>query len=206
MSWGCIDSIIYLIIQVSKMNKEEIIELIKKTESPLKRQLLLVALISYLLRIKGKEIPVIIGGLALSYYTREVYFTADIDLAYSDEESLGEVLKELNFKKKGKYWVSEGFKAALEVSVDGLAYEEAPLEIVGLGPDLQCKIIGVEDLIIERLKVCKQLNSETDCEMSELLIMRYFDEVDWEYLELKAAHPEIDVGEKIRELKSKVEA
>jgi len=196
---------IYLRIQVNKMNKEEIIELIKKTESPLKRQLLLVALISYQLRLKGKEIPIVIGGLALSYYTREVYFTADIDLAYSDGESLGEVLKELSFKKKGKYWVNEGLKAAVEVPVEVLAAEEAPLEIVELGPDLHCKLIGIEDLIIERIKAYKHLNSETDGEMAELLIMRYFDEIDWEYVELKAAHPEIDVGEVLSELKNKVE-
>jgi len=187
------------------MNKEEIIEIIKKTESPLKRQLLLVALISYQLRLKGKEIPIVIGGLALSYYTREVYFTADIDLAYSDGESLGEVLKELSFKKKGKYWVNEGLKAAVEVPVEVLADEEAPIETVELGPDLYCKIIGIEDLIIDRIKAYKDLNSETDGEMAELLIMRYFDEIDWEYVELKAAHPEIDVGEVLSELKNKVE-
>lgn len=188
------------------MNKEEIIDLIKKTESPLKRQLLLVALISYRLRLKGKEIPVVIGGLALSYYTREVYFTADIDLAYSDDASLGEVLKELNFKKKGKYWVNEDLKAAVEVPVDVLADEEAPLEIIELGPDLHCQIIGIEDLIIDRIKTYKDLNSESDGEMAELLIMRYFDEIDWEYIELKAAHPEIDVGEELRNLKNMVEA
>ena len=197
---------IYLIIQVNKMNKEEIIELIKKTESPLKRQLLLVALISYLLRLKGKEIPVVIGGLALSYYTREVYFTSDIDLAYSDRESLDEVLKEIDFKKKGKYWVNEGFMAAIEVPVNVPGDEEAPTETVELGPDLHCKIIGIEDLILDRIKAYKNLNSEVDGEMSQLLIMRYFDEVDWEYIELKAAHPEINVGENLRELKGKAEA
>jgi len=37
------------------MNKEEIIELIRQTESPLKRQLLFVALVSHLLKKKGKE-------------------------------------------------------------------------------------------------------------------------------------------------------
>lgn len=188
------------------MNQKEIIDLIKKTESPLKRQLLLVALISYLLRLKGKEIPIIIGGLALSYYTREVYFTADIDLAYSDGESLGEVLEGLNFKKKGKYWINEGLKAALEVPIEVLADDEAPLETVELGPDLYCKIIGIEDLIMDRLKSFKHLNSETDGEMAELLIMRYFEEIDWEYLELKAVHPQIDVGKELRELKGKAEA
>lgn len=197
---------LYLNSQVNKMNKEEIIDLIKKTESPLKRQLLMVALISYLLRLKGKEIPIILGGLALSYYTREVYFTADIDLAYSDGESLSEVLKEINFKKKGKYWVNEGLKAAVEVPIDVLVGEEAPFEIVELGPDLHCKLIGIEDLIIDRIKTYKNLNSESDGEMAQLLIMRYFDEIDWEYVELKASHPEIDVGEVLSELKGKAEA
>lgn len=187
------------------MDKDEIITLIKKTESPLKRQLTTVALISHLLRKKGKEIPIIIGGLALSYYTREVYFSADIDLAYSDKKSLGEVLKEIDFKKKGKYWVNENLKIAVDIPVKEMVGEEAPVEMVELGPDLQCKIIGIEDLIIDRMCTCKHLNSETDCEMSELLIMRYFDEVDWEYLEIKAEHPELDILEELRELRNKAE-
>ena len=63
------------------MSTTEIIEKIRQTESPLKRQLLMVALITRLLREKGKEVPLVIGECALSYYSREVYFTADIDLA-----------------------------------------------------------------------------------------------------------------------------
>jgi hypothetical protein len=54
------------------MKKEEIIGLIRETESPLKRQLLAVALISHFLERNGKEVPIVIGDLALSYYTREV--------------------------------------------------------------------------------------------------------------------------------------
>jgi len=58
-------------------------------------------LISRLLTDKGKPAPILIGGLALSYYTREVYFTADIDLAYSDREALDEVLGELGSSRRG---------------------------------------------------------------------------------------------------------
>lgn len=188
------------------MNKEEILGIIKRTESPLKRQLLTVALVSHLLQKKGKDVPIVIGGLALSYYTREVYFTADIDLAYADREALGEVLKELNFEKRGRYWVNEDLKIAIEIPVGVLAEEDSPLEIVELGPELQCKIIGIEDLIIDRLNACKHWKSEIDCEMAELLVMKYGKELDWDYLEKRAKKPENDLIQELDELKTKAGA
>ena len=187
------------------MKKEEIIELIRQTESPMRRQLLTVALVSHLLKKNGKEVPIIIGGLALSYYTREVYFTADIDLAYSDREALGKVLKEIDFEIKGRYWVSEDLKIAIEVPVGVLAEEDSPLEIVELGPELQCQIIGIEDMIIDRMNACKHWKSEIDCEMSELLVRRYYKELDWDYLDKKAKKPENDLIQELNELKTKSE-
>ena len=96
------------------MDKSRILEIVGKTESPLKKQLLVVALITRLLEEAGKSAPVIIGGCALSYYSREVYFTADIDLAYADREALDRVLKDIGFKKEGRYWIHEGLKLAVE--------------------------------------------------------------------------------------------
>ena len=188
------------------MDKEKILELIRTTESPMKRQLLAVAFVSHLLEKKGKEAPIVIGGLALSYYTREVYFTADIDLAYSDREALDEVLKELDFGKRGRYWVNEDLKIAIEVPVGVLVEENAPLEIVELGPELQCKIIGIEDLIIDRLNACKHWKSEVDCEMAELLVIRYSKELEWDYLEERAKKLENDLIKELDELKKKSRA
>ena len=82
------------------MNTQEILEVIRNTESPLKRQLLMVALITRLLEEKGKDPPIIIGDSALSYYSREVYFTSDIGLAYADREALDTVLKNLVLKSE----------------------------------------------------------------------------------------------------------
>ena len=188
------------------MDTQQVLKLIRETESPMKRQLLTVALISNLLQKKGKEVPVVIGGLALSYYTREVYFTADIDLAYSDREALDEVLTEIDFEKKGRYWVNEDLKIAIEVPVGVLVEEDAPLEIVEIGPELQCKILGIEDLIIDRMNACKHWKSEIDCEMAELLVMRYGEELDWDYLEKKAGEPKNDLIPELDALKAKSEA
>ena len=185
------------------MNTRKILKVVENTESPLKRQLLMVALITRLLEEKGKSPPIIIGGCALSYYSREVYFTSDIDLAYADREALNVVLTDIGFEKRGRYWVSEELKMAIEAPTSTLAGEDSPVEIVEVGEGLQCRIIGIEDLIIDRMNAFKHWKSEIDGEMVELLIQKYGNELDWAYLGRKAALPENDVFSEILELKTK---
>jgi len=183
------------------MDKKKTLAIIKQTASPLKKQLLMVSLITALLEKKGKKLPVLIGGCALSYYSREVYFTADIDLAYSDRESLNEVLSDLGFKREGRYWFSEELAIAVEAPADALIDEEAPLEIVEFEEGLNCRILGVEDLIIDRMNACKHWKSEADCEMVELLISRYANDIDWNYLKKKASSPENDILDELLDIK-----
>jgi predicted nucleotidyltransferase len=187
------------------MNTLELLSMIKNMESPLKKQLLMVALITRLLEEKGKKAPIIIGGCALSYYSREVYFTSDIDLAYADREALNSILKSIGFEKKDRYWVHEEIKMAIEVPASNLAEEKSSLEIVEVGEGLRCTIIGIEDLIIDRLNACKHWKSEIDCEMVELLVNHYFNDLDWAYLEKKAARPENDILPELQEYRRRVQ-
>jgi hypothetical protein len=183
------------------VNVDALLETIRNLESPLKRQLLMVALLTGLLEKKGKPPPVIIGGCALSYYSREVYFTADIDLAYSDREALDDVLTHIGFEKRGRYWVSENLQMAIEAPASVLAGEDSPVEIVEVEEGLRCRIIGIEDLIIDRLNACKHWKSEIDCEMVELLLRRYSSDLDWPYLEKKATLLENDTLSELLEFK-----
>lgn len=194
-----------LLLLFNSMETEKILEIIKNTDSPLKRQLLIVGLITKVLEQRDKDIPTVIGGCALSYYSREVYFTSDIDLSYSDIEALDEVLSEIGFKKEGRYWINEGLKIAIEVPAGVLVGEESPAEIVELGEGMICRIIGIEDLVIDRLNACKYWKSEIDCEMVELLLFRYFKEMDWSYLEKKASMPENNSLPELAELRKKAE-
>jgi hypothetical protein len=186
------------------METQEVIEIIQKTESPLKRQLLMVALLTRLLETMNQPAPVIIGGCALSYYSREVYFTSDIDLAYANRQALDSALKNIGFKKEGRYWVHEGLKLAVEAPASSLPGEDSPIEVVELGEELQCSVIGLEDLVVDRLNAFKHWKSEIDGEMVELLIRRYRDDLDWSYLEKKTKLPENDTLLEILELKKKV--
>jgi len=185
------------------MNTQKMLKIIEDTESPLRRQLLMVALITRLLEENGKSPPVIIGECALSYYSREVYFTSDIDLAYADREALDSVLKDIDFEKRGRYWVNERLKMAIEAPASALVGEDSPVEIVEVGEGLQCRIIGIEDLVVDRMNACKHWRSEIDCEMVELLVRRYMDDLDWPYLEKKTAMPENDTLSEILELKNR---
>lgn len=164
----------------------------------------MVGLLTSILRSMNKRAPVIIGGCALSYYSREVYFTSDIDLAYSDREALDIALKGIGFQREGRYWVHEGLKIAIEAPTSGLPGQDSPLEVVELGEGLQCSIIGIEDLVIDRLNAFKHWKSEIDREMVELLMRRYKDDLDWSYLEKEAILPENDTLSEILELKKKV--
>jgi hypothetical protein len=183
------------------IDTQQVLEVIRNTESPLKKQLLTVALITRLLEETGRSAPVIIGGCALSYYSREVYFTADIDLAYADREALDAVLKNIGFERSGRYWVNEGLMIVIEAPASVLAGEDSPVEVVEMGEGLRCRVIGIEDLMIDRLNACKHWKSEIDCEMVELLAKKYFNQIDWSYLEGKAAKPENDSLSEIQELK-----
>ena len=180
------------------MDREKVLALIRGTESPLKRQLLTAALITGLLREMGKGPPVVIGGCALSYYSREVYFTADLDFAYADRESFDAELTELGFSRRGRYWVREDLGLAVEVPTSSLPGEESPVETVEFEGGLQCTIIGIEDLIIDRLNACKHWRSETDCEMVALLLERYSADLDWDYLEKKATEPANDTAAELK--------
>jgi hypothetical protein len=182
------------------VNPSEILAKIGATASPLARQLLLAGLVTRLLEDRGKPAPVIIGGLALSYYSREVYFTADIDLAYAERDALDAVLGELGFTTRGRYWVHQDLDIAVECPASTLPGEEAPREFVELEAGLHCVIIGLEDLIVDRLNACKHWKSEVDCETAALLVARYRNELDWSYLERKAALPENDTLAELRAL------
>jgi len=164
----------------------------------------MVSLISALLEKRGKVPPILIGGCALSYYSREVYFTADIDLACSDRESLNQVLMDLGFQKEGRYWFNDDLAIAVEAPAGILVDEDAPLEVVEFEEGLSCQILGMEDLLIDRMNACKHWKSESDCEMVELLVTRYKEILDWDYLKKKASRPENDIYEELLEMKRKV--
>jgi hypothetical protein len=151
---------------------------------PLKKRLWVLGVITEALKADGIR-PILIGGCALEYYTFGGYATRDVDVAVSDYRRLGEVMDELGFERKGRYWLRSDLEILLEAPATDLAGETAPLTVVELD-DLMCYIIGVEDLIIDRLNGYVHWDWEDDRRWVERLLILHADTVDWAYLERRA--------------------
>ncbi len=154
---------------------------LKSVENPFKRRLLLVGILTKELRGKG-VIPILVGGNALELYTLGGYSTLDIDLVCSDRRSVGEVLESLGFKKFGRLWVSDELEMAVEVPDVKLAGSLERVEVYEVD-GFEVYVIGKEDLIVDRLNACVFWRSEDDCRWVKELIVLYYDDIDWEYLE-----------------------
>jgi hypothetical protein len=170
--------------------------------SPLKRQLLVLAFISQRMKKMGSQVPVLIGGCALAYYSREVYFTTDIDLACSDRAALDKVLRSIGFVVEGRYWIQHDMNLMVEAPASSLVGEDAPRETIELGNGLECCVIGIEDLLIDRMNACVHWNSSQECEMVDLLISLWSTEIDWDYLLQRAEKPDNSTRERFEELRS----
>ena len=149
----------------------------------------------------GSQVPVLIGGCALAYYSREVYFTNDIDLACSDRAALDKVLRSIGFVVDGRYWVHHDLNLMVEAPAGSLVGEDAPREIIELGNGLECCVIGIEDLLIDRMNACVHWNSSQECEMVALLVSLWSTEIEWDYLLPRAAKPENSTRERFEELR-----
>ena len=111
------------------------------------------------------------------------------------------MLSSLGFAPSGRYWVSQDLGLAVEVRASSLPGEESPVGVVELEEDLRCVIVGLEGLLLDRLNACTHCKSEADCEMVELLTRRYEGDLDWPYLESKAAEPQNDCLDTLRAIR-----
>jgi len=136
---------------------------------------------------KEKNIrPIIVGGQAVEFYTAGGYSTMDVDLVTpASIREIKPVIKELGFEKEGKYWTYDQLDFALEFPGSDLAgdYDKVnQIEIEGL----IAYIIGIEDIIIDRLNRYKFWKEYADQEWIVGMIYLNYDDIDWDYLYQKA--------------------
>ncbi|HOJ93008.1 MAG TPA: DUF6036 family nucleotidyltransferase [Dictyoglomaceae bacterium] len=129
--------------------------------------------------------PIIVGENALEFYTLGSYATADIDIVCNEIEEVAKILRDWDFKKIGRHWFNPEIDIAIEIPDEFLAGDYSKVTTVEI-EGLTAYIIGIEDLIIDRLNACFYWKSPQDCEWVRELILLYKDEIDWEYLEGKS--------------------
>ena len=183
----------------SRDSSGELKLLLQRANSELERKLLFLGWLSRELKALGAPAPIVVGGTSVEIYTGGIYTSGDIDLVYPFRDMLEEVLRGTGlFRREGRFFISDELEIFLEVVDSRLWGDESRAIVLDLGGGLELRVIGIEDIIIDRLSACKHWNSRVDCELAEILLRKYRNQVDWTYLQRRASEEEVD--ELLREL------
>jgi len=142
--------------------------------------------------------PILVGGVALEFYTLGGYATKDIDLVASSRKKLKTVLEKLGFTRRmgERHWYSTELDVAIEIPDEILAGSPEKLTVLEIdGKNVY--IIGIEDLIIDRLSAAKFWQSPSDFEWAVKIIALHAEDIDFDYL--KKAAKEHDVEDILKE-------
>ena len=146
-----------------------------------KRRLIALGLLTKALVPHGIE-PILVGGGALEFYTAGGYATSDVDLALPSCPEVDAAFADMGFAKEGRYWVRDDLDLLFEAPAPaGLPDESASrteVEVDGL----RVVVIGIEDLLLDRLRAWVHWQSGEDERWARRLALLYGDRFDWQYL------------------------
>jgi excisionase family DNA binding protein len=169
----------------AEVNLQQLLAKAKEIKDKLKKQLFVVAIFTNELA-KYKLRPVVVGGFAVEFYTVGGYNTGDIDLVFPDNDLLDKILSKIGFEKKGRHWINKELDIYIEAPGSHLTAGElahlAEIEIEGL----KTYVIGVEDLIIDRLNALVHWKSTDEANWIKELMLISYDKIDWKYLTLRS--------------------
>lgn len=112
--------------------------------------------------------PILVGGAAVEFYTVGDYATQDIDLIAPHNEVLLNIMSDLGFKRKGRYFIHRPYKILIEFPSSTLQIGEKTTAIDVEGEIVS--VISLEDLIIDRLEAAKWGGSKADFQNAILLL------------------------------------
>lgn len=180
------------------LRTEQLLTKVKETKDPLERRLIFMGVLTRETEKEGVR-PVVVGGNAVQFYTFGGYATDDIDIAFSDHHLLNKILRGWNFSREGRHWYNRELDIALESPISRLSGEEleriTTVEMYGL----TIYILGIEDIIIDRLTTYVHWESIDDGRWAKELIQIHKKGIDWKYLEKRAR--EEGTGEALKKLK-----
>ena len=149
--------------------------------------------------------PVVVGGLAVDAYTFGAYPTVDVDIVVRETMLFGQFLETVGFEPKkigGKHWYHRGLDLPIEIVGETLHGSLKKINRVVV-EDIIAFVIGIEDLILERLRYGVYGKSVLDTEVAENLLVAYKNKLDVEYLNLQAISQRKRIVQSWEELKDR---
>ena len=162
------------------------LRLLRAASDPRRRRMLALGLLTKELA-KHDIVPILVGGGALEFYTAGGYATTGMDLALPSCSEVRAAFEKLGFKREGRYWYHAEHDLLFEAPApSGLPGEDAPrteTEIEGL----RVVVVGIEDLLIDRLRAWVHWRSDEDGRWARRLAMLHGQRIDWNYVLERAA-------------------
>lgn len=137
-------------------------------DDPTERKIAVVGVIDYALRDLGIR-PVVVGGVAVEYWTYGEYATGDIDLVMPYLPAANERLAELGFEREGRHWVLSESEIFVEAPGTALGPAEEAVE-VEIGAGVSALVQSAEDILVARLEEFVATGHRDSAEQSVLLL------------------------------------
>lgn len=166
------------------MDKQELIRKAAELEDPLKRQMTISAIIATELENKGTNV-MLVGGSAVEFYTAASYLTMDIDFIATHSDHIKETMVNLGFKNNGGTWHLPDSAVLVEFPVGPLDGDWDKAQIVTIPGEMAVKVIGIEDIIIDRSNAAAHWNDHSEEWVLNMMTSQY-DSIDWKYLMKRA--------------------
>ena len=166
-----------------------LISQLRKEQNPLKMKMLLLGYITDRLEKKSQSI-FLVGGQAVETYTGGQFLTGDIDITTTDTRSTEKILGSIGFKRIGMIWLNEHLGVAVHI-VDMFPHYLENTRTIKTGP-YNVRVIGIEDLIVDRLSAAKFWKSSGDMEKATVLLANFRNQIDKNYLRKAAKKSNVE--------------
>lgn len=154
-----------------------------QSTSPLERKMAFLAWLNSELDKRFKTRTILVGGSAVELYSGGHFQSADIDVIYARNADLDVVLSGNGFKKDGRYWVNDEIDIQIEAPSDRLEGDMGHVACVTYGNAGEVYVIGLEDLVLDRLRAAKYWKDSVSLEQASfLLAVSETDGIDAGYL------------------------
>lgn len=170
-----------------------IIQKMEQFEKEYKRKLLFLGFLNKYLKMMDSNL-IVLGGFAVQFYTAGEYLSKDIDIACSNPKALGELLISIAFKKIGRHYYSDELEIALEIPTSAISKREENRVLIVEIEGYEVPLLGLEDIIIDRLNAFTHWQSLEDGRLAKELLQIHFDEIDWDYLQIRANEEKISLN------------
>lgn len=126
---------------------------------------------------------IVVGGLSVEIYTEGGYTTQDIDFVGVNHEKIMQALSDLGFRREGRNSIHDELKVFVEVPDSVLKdADEYYLRNVTTEDGFELSVIGVEDIIKDRLMSYIHHQELREREWAYNLIKKYKNEIDLDYI------------------------